>query len=154
MSERLWKHPRVRRQLSWNYKQSLLYGLLWTAPMVLWFILLYTFTDSFEGLFNSIIDRSVLLAALFFMWPQLLSMALPLALSWRHLARRRGMSRGLCWSCGYDLRQQPALGRGHLFIRCPECGKKSMTKKPHRRAVLFLTVCPPGREWTTLPRGR
>ena len=35
-----------------------------------------------------------------------------------------------CWACGYDLAASEAYKADHLFIRCPECGQKSMTKDP------------------------
>ncbi|MEL7482918.1 MAG: hypothetical protein AAFN41_01050 [Planctomycetota bacterium] len=152
MSVRLWKHPRVRRQVSWNFKQAGLIGLFSFAPMMLWFVLLGTFTEPFDRLFKQLLDRSVLLAAVFVLWPQIFLIVVPFAMSWRELAGRRNLLKGRCWSCGYDLHQHPAIVRGHLFICCPECGKKSMTKKPRRRSVPFLTVCRPRREWTTIPR--
>ena len=38
-----------------------------------------------------------------------------------------------CWSCCYDLTASEAYKANHLFIRCPECGQKSMTKDPATR---------------------
>ncbi|MEM1072099.1 MAG: hypothetical protein AAGH71_04675 [Planctomycetota bacterium] len=57
------------------------------------------------------------------------------------------LRRGRCWKCDHDLGGQPSLQRGQLFVRCPECGEKSMTKRPRQRPVPFMSLKPTRRVW-------
>jgi len=61
---------------------------------------------------------------LFPIWmPTLLSGLPALLIEGRYLRHRRRLARGLCVSCGYDLRASPG--------RCPECGRIPSAIRPH-----------------------